>query len=302
MAIPEFQAFMKPYLTILKDGKEKHFREMVEELAQYFNITEMERKEPLQSGQSRFENRVGWAKTYLYHAGLIESPRRGFNKISKSGLKVLKENPKKITTKSLLDFPEFVAFQGKRKIKDEKKVVEPENNIITPEEILDKAYSEVMQKLVADILEQVSKLSPKQFEKLVVELLVKMGYGGSMHDAGQAIGKSGDEGIDGIIKEDKLGLDKIYIQAKKWDVGTTIGRPEIHKFTGALAGKGASKGVFITTAKFSKEARDYNPANVTIVLIDGFDLAHYMIDHNLGVTVTSTYEIKRLDSDYFDMV
>lgn len=302
MAIPDFQTLMKPYLEILKDGKERHFREMVEELAQYFNITEMERKEPLHSGQSRFDNRVGWAKSYLYHAGLIESPRRGFTKISKMGLSVLEENPQKLTTKYLLQFPEFVAFKGKQKGKNVKQLVATDSNAITPEEILDKAYSEIRQKLVADILEQVSKLSPQQFEKLVVELLVKMGYGGSMHDAGQAIGKSGDEGIDGIIKEDKLGLDKIYIQAKKWDVNTSIGRPEIHKFTGALAGKGANKGVFITTAKFSKEAMDYNPANVIIVLIDGSDLANYMIDHNLGVTVTSSYEIKRLDSDYFDMV
>jgi restriction system protein len=200
MAIPDFQTFMKPYLIVLKDGKEKHFREMVEELAQYFRIDELERKELLQSGQSRFENRVGWAKTYLYHAGLVESPRRGYNKISKKGLAILEKDPPKVTTKLLQEFPEFRAFQGKRNVKKEKKVDKTDNIRITPEETLDRAYGEVRQKLISDVLDQVSKLSPKQFENLVVELLVKMGYGGSMLDAGQAIGKSGDEGIDGISK------------------------------------------------------------------------------------------------------
>jgi restriction system protein len=271
-----------------------------DKLAQYFKLSDEERKEKLNSGQSRFANRVGWAKTYMYKAKLLESPRKGHFKISDRGLEVLKQKSVIVNTKYLTQFDEFNEFQRKHR---EKKATEEETKIeITPEETLEKAYTEIRENLAKVILDKVVSITPGQFEKLVVELLVKMGYGGSIQDAGQAIGRSGDEGIDGVIKEDRLGLDKIYIQAKKWDPNKTVGRSEVQAFAGALLGKGATKGVFITTASFSKNAIDFNPANVTIIRIDGTTLAEYIIDNNVGVTTTSFYEIKRIDSDYFDMV
>ncbi len=171
----------------------------------------------------------------------------------------------------------------------------------TPEENLDKAYQHIRKSLASELLSRVVELSPTFFERLVVELLVKIGYGGSIKDAGKAIGKSGDEGIDGTIKEDKLGLDIIFIQAKRWKSGNVVGRSELHKFVGALAGQGAKKGIFITTSNFTKEALDYTPKNETkIVLIDGEQLAQLMIDYNLGCTTQQVYELKKIDSDYFD--
>jgi len=302
MAIPEFQTFMKPFLASLGDGRERSMREMIEEMAKVMKASDEDRKEMLESGQARFDNRVGWARAYLSKAGLIESPSRGFVKITKRGLDVLKENPRRIDKKFLNRYPEFVEFQKTRRKK--KKNQENDNNehTITPEELLDKAYSEIRAALAGEILNNVYKLNPNQFEKLVVQLLVKMGYGGSMQDAGQAIGKTGDEGIDGVIKEDKLGLDKIYIQAKKWDPQRAVSGSDVQAFVGALEGKGARKGVFITTARFSSAAQHYKPTNSTMVKIDGSTLAQYMIDHGLGVTTISTYEIKRIDSDYFDTV
>lgn len=299
MAIPDFQTIMKPLLMILKDGGEYHYGELADKLAIYFKLSDDERKEKLNSGQSRFDNRVGWAKTYMFKAKLLESPRKGYFKISKRGMDVLKDKDVVINTKFLTQFDEFNEFQRKHK---KKKNSNGDVTEITPEETLEKAYLEIRENLAKELLDKVISLTPSQFEKLVVELLVKMGYGGSIQDAGQAIGKSGDEGVDGVIKEDKLGLDKIYIQAKKWDLQKTVGGAELQAFAGALLGQRASKGVFITTARFSKNAMAYSPSNVTIITIDGTTLAEYMIDNGVGVTSTSIYEIKRIDSDYFDMV
>lgn len=300
MAIPDFQSTMKPILLTLKKIGECHLNTMVEELAKYFGLSDEQRAERLNSGQPRFDNRIGWARTYLYKAGLIEYPKKAHLKITQRGLDVLKSEPKVINTHYLSQFDEFVEFKKKHKLKKDKKI-DDVLGIETPEETLEKSYNAIRENLARELLEMVVRLTPAQFEKLVVELLVKMGYGGSIQDAGQAIGRSGDEGIDGVIKEDKLGLDKIYIQAKKWDPKKTVAGSEVQAFAGALLGKRATKGVFITTASFSKAALEFNPANVTVIRIDGTTLAQYMIDHNLGVTTITSYDIKRIDSDYFDM-
>lgn len=301
--IPDYQTLMLPLLKCISDKREYKYRDVIELLAIEFNVSELERKELLASGtQSIFNNRVGWAKTYLKKAGLLNSPKRGELVISEQGLNVLSKNLKSIDSKYLKQFPSFVEFQNSSRLDNETDIqISTESYDQTPEENLDLSYEKLKKALAVELLQNVIEQSPSFFEKLVVELLVKMGYGGSIKDAGKAMGKSGDEGIDGTIKEDKLGLDIIYIQAKRWKQGNTVGRPELQKFVGALAGQGAKKGIFITTSSFTKEALDYTPRNETkIVLIDGNELAQLMIDYNLGCTTIQTYEIKKIDSDYFE--
>jgi restriction system protein len=301
--IPDYQSLMLPLLRLLSDGKEYKYRDLIENLANEFKVSDEERKELLASGnQAVFDNRVGWAKTYLKKAGLVDSPRRAFFIITELGKHTLSQNLDRIDVKYLKQFPAFLEFQNLSRVANE---VEEENGATlsseqTPEESLDKAYQRIRKSLATELLNKVVDLSPAFFERLVVELMVKMGYGGSIKDAGKAMGKSGDEGIDGTIKEDKLGLDIIYIQAKRWKPGNVVGRPELQKFVGALAGQGAKKGIFITTSNFTKEALEYTPRNETkIVLIDGEQLAQLMIDYNLGCTPQQTYEVKKIDSDYF---
>ncbi|GBF53335.1 mrr restriction system protein [Microcystis sp. 0824] len=304
MTIPDFQSIMLPLLKILADGKVYKYREIIEALVREFQVTEAERKEMLPSGQQEiFANRVGWAKTYLKKAGLIDSPQRATFVISEKGKEILSQNPARIDAKFLRQFPEFQEFN---RVNKQNETITLESNLSTsdqeqnPEELLENSYQEIRQALATDLLFIPRKLSPDAFEKLVVELLVKMGYGGSIRDAGKAVGKSGDQGIDGIIKEDRLGLDIIYIQAKRWADNNAVGRPEIQKFVGALAGQGAKKGIFITTSYFTKEALEYAPRNeIKIVLIDGEELGQLMIDYNLGVSTQKIYEIKRIDHDYF---
>jgi len=302
--IPDYQSIMLPLLQLVSDNQEHKYRDLIENLALRFNISESERKELLASGnQAIFDNRVGWAKTYLKKAGLLESPKRAIFVITPLGLQTLAENPVRIDAKFLRKFPSFLEFQNSTRIASEADSAPStaESSEQTPEENLDSAYQRIRTALAAELLKKVLELSPTFFERLVVELLVKMGYGGSIKDAGSAIGKSGDEGIDGTIKEDKLGLDIIYIQAKRWQPGNVVGRPELHKFVGALAGQGAKKGIFITTSSFTKEALTYSPRNETkIVLIDGSQLTQLMIDYNLGCTTQQVYELKKIDSDYFD--
>ena len=297
MTIPDYQTVMLPLLKYAADRKDHSLREAVDSLAEQFKLSEEEKKEMLSSGQQAiFLNRVGWARTYLKKAGLLETPRRAYFCISDRGLKVLQGKPSRIDAKFLDQFEEFREFRAKKKEKPEKGKVEETEE--TPEELLENSYQNLRANLAHEILEQIKKNSPSIFENIVVELLVKMGYGGSRKDAGQAIGKSGDEGIDGIIKEDRLGLDIIYIQAKRW--ANTVGRPEIQKFAGALQGQRAKKGVFITTSTFSKEARDYSSKiENKIVLVDGEQLAEFMIDHNIGVSPIAKFELKRIDIDYF---
>ena len=306
MPVPDFQSIMLPFLKFSGDGQEHTPREAVENLASMFNLMESDRQELLPSGSQRtFDNRVAWAKTHLLKAGLIESPRRSYFKITQRGHTVLDQNLPRLNMSFLRQFSEYIEFQTPRRIEgspDEPSAVDETSLAQTPEETLENAYQSIRRILAQDLLNKIVSLSPVFSERLVVELLVKMGYGGSIADAGKALvtGKSGDEGIDGIIKEDKLGLDVIYIQAKKWTPGNVVGRPELQRFVGALAGQGAKKGVFITTSSFSKEAIDYMPRNETkIVLINGEQLAQFMIDYNLGVTVQQTYEVKRMDNDYF---
>ena len=299
--IPDYQSIMLPLLEFISDGKEYKMRNVTDELAIKFGVTEEEQKELLPSGVAPvFYNRTAWAKTYLKKAGLIDSPKQGIVVISKRGLDVLKKKPSSINVKFLKQFSEFVEFQTSKREDEIETETSEEQSIQTPEESLETAYQKIRKSLASELINKVVELSPAFFEKLVVELLVKMGYGGSIKDAGKAMGKSGDEGIDGTIKEDKLGLDIIYIQAKRWKPGNVVGRPELQKFVGALAGQGAKKGIFITTSNFTKEAIEYTPRNETkIVLIDGHQLAQLMIDYNLGCTPQQTYEVKKIDSDYF---
>lgn len=301
--IPDYQSLMLPLLKLVSDKQEHKYRDLIENLATEFQVTDEERKELLASGnQAIFDNRVGWAKTYLKKAGLLDSPKRATFVITQIGLDTLKKNLDRVDAKYLRQFPAFLEFQNasRNDNETEEEIIIVETNEQTPEENLDKAYQRIRKSLASELLNRVVELSPTFFERLVVELLVKMGYGGSIKDAGKAIGKSGDEGIDGTIKEDKLGLDIIYIQAKRWRPGNVVGRPELHKFVGALAGQGAKKGIFITTSNFTKEALEYTPKNETkIVLIDGEQLAQLMIDYNLGCTTQQIYELKKIDSDYF---
>lgn len=302
--IPDYQTIMLPLLKHISDGNEHKMRDVTDELAVLLGVSDEERKELLPSGAAPvFYNRTAWAKTYLKKAGLIESPKQGVVFITQRGKDVLKSNPNNIDVKFLKQFAEFKAFQSPRKDEEsnDNDSFESEDNSQTPEEALETAYQKIRKSIAQDLINKVLGLSPAFFEKLVVELMVKMGYGGSIKDAGKAIGKSGDEGIDGTIKEDKLGLDIIYIQAKRWQPGNVVGRPELHKFVGALAGQGAKKGIFITTSTFTRDTLEYVPRNETkIVLIDGEQLAQFMIDYNLGVTSVNSYEVKRIDSDYFE--
>ncbi|MBI5869591.1 MAG: restriction endonuclease [Actinobacteria bacterium] len=299
MPIPDYQTTMLPLLTYAGDGTEHTLREAVDYLAEQFKLTAQERNALLPSGQQAvFINRVGWARTYLKKAGLLESPRRGYFKITNRGLKVLKDAPPRIDVSYLKQFPEFVEFQTPRKKKETSR--EFEEIEATPEESIGMGYKKIREDLEAELLDRVKKCSPDFFEKLVVELIVKMGYGGSRQDAGQAIGKTGDEGIDGVIKEDKLGLDNVYIQAKKWE--NTVSRAEIQKFAGALQGQRARKGIFITTSSFQKGALEYvSKIDSKIVLIDGHELTELMVDNNVGVSPMAVYEIKKMDEDFFEL-
>jgi len=300
MAIPDYQTLMLPFLRLLGDGVEHRAGQAVEALADEFGLSAEERQQHLSSGpQTVMRNRVGWVCTYLKKAEIIESPRRGVFRITERGRSVLAASPDRIDVKYLERFPEFVAF---RELRNERAKDKPSVQDValetTPEEALDAAYQQLRVDLELEVLEQVKAASPAFFERLVVELLVGMGYGGSLRDAGRAVGRTGDGGIDGIIKEDRLGLDAIYIQAKKWD--STVGRPEIQKFAGALQGHRARKGVFLTTASFSSDAIDFaSRIESRVVLIDGPTLVKYMIDNNVGVSVSQIYEVKRMDTDYF---
>ena len=298
MAVPDFQSFFLPLLKFSQDGQEHSLKEAREYLAKAMKLSEEDLKQVLPSGkQTTFANRVAWAKVFLSKAGIFENPRRAIFVITQRGRDVLAENLERLDNKYLDRFPEFAEFH---KGSGDAKVVEDESDSTpsTPEETFEKAYIEMRGGLADEVLTQLLDNSPEFFEQLVVKLLVKMGYGGSIKDAGRAMGRSGDEGIDGIIKEDKLGLDVIYIQAKRWQ--GSVGRPEIQKFVGALHGQRAKKGVFITTGTFTKDAENYvSTIDPKVVLIDGSRLVDLMINYNLGVSIADTYEIKKIDSDFF---
>lgn len=302
MSIPDFQSLMLPLLKLAEDEQEHASRDATDSMAEYFRLTDIERAERLSRGQSVFVNRVGWALTHLRQAKLLETTRRGYFTITQRGKQVLQQNLQRITMRFLTQFPEYQQFvPATRKDKSRKAPNEADVETLivqTPYESLEDGYRKIRQNLAQELLSQVKKCSSRFFEQLVVELLVKMGYGGSIKDAAKVIGKSGDEGIDGTIKEDRLGLDIIYIQAKKWE--GAVGRPEIQKFVGALQGQRARKGVFIATSYFTKDAEEYaKNIDSKIILIDGQQLADFMIDFNVGVSIETIYEIKRMDIDYF---
>ena len=300
MAVPDFQSIMLPLLQFYGDGQEHSVQEAVDELAITFDLSEEDLKQLLPSGkQTTFYNRVGWARTYLAKSGLLEMPRRSYYKITRRGQEVLQKAPSKIDMKFLEQFPEYLEFKrSKRKVVKRVNDTEENEEPRTPEEVLEDAFQEIRDGLAQELLANVMQCSPVFFERLVVELLVKMGYGGSRRDAARAVGQTGDGGIDGIIDEDRLGLDTIYIQAKRWE--NVVGRPEIQKFVGALMGKRARKGIFITTSKFSSEAAEYvSNIDFKVVLVDGQRLAEFMMDYDVGVTGSTAYQLKKIDSDYF---
>ena len=299
MPVPDYQTLMLPLLRFYSDGEVHSLNEAIEALAQEFKLSEEELREMLPSGrQTTFRNRVGWAKTYMFKAGLFESPKRGYFKITDAGKKLLAEKPARVDARVLRRYPSFVEFQGMRHEQEQETPMTLALSQESPEELIETAHAQLKRALASDLITRIKAAPPDFFERLVVELLVKMGYGGSRQDAGKAVGRSGDGGIDGIIREDRLGLDSIYIQAKRWE--NTIGRPDIQKFAGALAEHRAKKGVFITTSTFSKEAESSaHKHDAKIVLMDGEKLANLMIDHGLGVTLEASYDIKRIDSDYF---
>jgi restriction system protein len=304
MSVPDYQALMLPLLKALEDGAEHAVRDVREQVARKLGLTEEDRALMLPSGkQPLYENRFGWAKTYLDKAGLLQTVRRGVYVITERGQQLLASKPKAINNDSLSQFSEFQEFMlGRTGPKDKesegggKSEVVPSD--ITPQEALEAAYRDLRRKTELELLNAIMNASPQFFERLVVELLVKMGYGGSLEEAGKAIGRSHDGGLDGMIKEDHLGLDAIYIQAKRWK--DTVGRPEIQAFAGSLEGERARKGVFITASTFSAEARQYVARiEKKIVLIDGAQLAGLMFDFGIGVNPVNTYEVKRVDTDYF---
>ncbi|AIQ61967.1 restriction endonuclease [Paenibacillus stellifer] len=299
MTIPDFQSIMLPFLKSVGDKREYKHSDTIQNLGEHFQLNANELRELLPSGrQAIFTNRVGWTRTYLMKAGLIEYTRRGYCKITDIGLEVLRESPDFINIGYLKRFSGFVAFHSNKLNEGQNLEGKNESEQRTPEENLEYSYLKLREELIQELLLRLKIGTPGFFEKVVVELLVKMGYGGSIVDAGKAIGRSGDGGIDGIIKEDRLGLDVIYIQAKRWD--GVVGRPEIQKFVGALQGNRARKGVFITTSDFTKEAREYvTHIDNKVVLLDGEQVASFMIDFNLGVTTVAIYEEKRIDSDFF---
>jgi restriction system protein len=294
---------MKPILELLKDNQTYKRVDMYEVFAEQFKLSDEELEEWLPSGkQLVYKNRIGWALTYLKKAKVIESPARASFKITELGLSVLLENPDTINHNYLKKFEGFQNFINSTSEDLSPTEITVIDESESPQDLLERAYMTISNTLADDIISEVMNQPPDFFEKLVVDLLVAMGYGGSKIENSQVLGKTGDEGIDGIIKEDKLGFDKIYIQAKRWDIERTVGRPELQKFVGALTGQGANKGAFITTAKYTKEARAYVSKQhaCKIVLIDGKSLASLMVEHNLGVSVENVYYIKRIDTDYFN--
>lgn len=300
--IPNYQECMLPLLQLLNDKQIHTSKECVAELSAILNLTEEEKSELLPSGkQTIISNRISWARFYLEKAGLVKVVSRGKYRITQEGINLLSEHPITINNDILYRYDQFLAFMKKGSTKgnstDDNTIKNLQTSYLeqTPEEILDSTYKQLQSNLSEEILEKVLQQSPQFFERLVVDLLVKMGYG-----AGKITGRTGDGGIDGIIDEDKLGLDVIHIQAKRWQLGNNVGRKELQSFVGALAGQSGRKGVFITTSSFTREALEYNPSNVKIAKIDGKKLADLMITYNLGVSTKMLYELKKIDTDYFE--
>ncbi len=301
MPIPDFQSIMRPMLQHLSDGQQHSITELHDKISDDFGLTSEERKERINSGkQTVMRNRVGWARTYLNKAGLLEIPVKGHAQITERGRQALDECPDRVDVKYLKQYEEFLEFLTPKSQGQVTEVgAETTGEESTPEEQLEAAHKAIVKSLADEILDTIRTATPTFFEQLVVDLMISMGYGGSRKEAGQATQSTNDDGIDGIIKEDRLGLDTIYLQAKRWQ--NTVHRPEIDKFIGSLTRHRARKGVFITTSDFSPGALDaVHTLDMKIVLIDGQQLAELMIEHNLGVTRKEVYEVKQIDSDYFN--
>jgi restriction system protein len=302
MPIPDYQSLMLPVLRLVEDGQEHAVSEMRHRIGGQLSLTEEELAERLASDTTTvFMNRIGWAVQYLKSAGVIRAVRRGVYEITDRGLSLLKTQPSEITVKTLRQYPEFTEFEGKGSESEKPTitVTQQSETKATPEESLERSFQTLRDALSLELLEAIRNGTPAAFERVVVDLLVAMGYGGSVEDAGKVVGKSGDGGIDGIIKQDKLGLDAIYVQAKRWK--DVVGSPEIMKFSGGLTKRHANRGVFITTSTFTKDALEFVEAlPQKIVLIDGRQLASLMIEHDVGVSATKSYTLKRLDQDYFE--
>ncbi len=305
MPVPDYQSLMLPLLRFAADGEEHSLKQAVGDAARVFKLSDTERQELMPRGvQTKLYNRLTWARSHLGKAAFLTAAGSGRFKITADGIRAAQENPNGINVKVLQRYPAYVASvaaaRGTYLPKASHPVTEAEEiSQQTPQELLERSFLELQTQLAQELLDRIGKCSPAFFERLVVDLLVAMGYGGSRKDAGQAIGKSGDEGIDGIIKEDRLGLDAVYVQAKRWK--GTVGRPDVQAFAGSLEGHRARKGVFITTSQFSAEARDYiGRIEKKIILLDGPQLADLAIEYKVGVAEATTYSVKRLDLDYFE--
>lgn len=303
MPIPNFQSFFVPILRVASDGKTHTPREFEEGSAAALKLTSEDRSQMLTSGtMTVVMDRTGWAYYHLYRAGLLERPKRGTYSITERGRKILAEFPDRIDQKILRGFPEYMDYLAPRPGRNAvaAEAVDASVGSETPQQAMEEAFLLLRKRLAQDVLDSVLGQTPAFFERLVVNLLVKMGYGGSREDAGEAIGQSGDEGIDGVIKEDRLGLDIIYIQAKKWATTSKIDRQGVQAFVGSLAGKQAQKGVFITTSSFQDSARQYvKHLTQKVILIDGVQLAELCIEFGIGVTESASYVLKKIDPDFF---
>lgn len=307
--IPDFQTLMLPVLEILGDGKEHDSQNLLDAICLRYKLTDEEQQELLPSGSQRIiNNRVAWAKVYMTKAKLLESPRRSIVRITEAGIKILESKPGRIDIKFLKNIPAFAewqksyANQSKKDSNNSSQNAEEDETEKTPEELLEYSFTKLNDQLATEIIQKIKSCSAGFFEQLVIDLLIKMGYGGSLKDAGKTTRLTNDEGIDGIIKEDKLGLELIYIQAKKWD-DKPVGRPDIQSFVGALDGQKASKGIFITTSRFAENARTYvKSISKKVILIDGKELASLMIEYSVGLSSKRVYDVKKMDLDYFEEI
>jgi restriction system protein len=300
LTVPTYEQLMSPLLEVAADRQPHRVREIADQVATKVSLPEHLRGETLPDGRNKLIHRLEWARTYLKKAGLLEYPSRGVFRITERGLTALKESPGGINNRFLQRFPEFLEFKHSKADRNEVATTVGDELELDPEEAIENAYQALRREIESDLLKRAKLGSPEFFEQLVVDLLLKMGYGGSRKEAGRAIGKSGDEGIDGVIDEDALGLDVVYVQAKRWS-NRTVTRQDIQQFVGALQGKRARKGIFITTSDFAGTAREYvKTIDNKVVLIDGITLAGLLFDHGIGVSETKSYRMKRIDSDYFE--
>lgn len=306
MSIPKFNEFFPSFLLALKDGQVHHIKEITQICADAFHLTDEDRKATMLSGKEYLADRVGWARTYLKKAGLVVNAAKGKLQLTEEGIRVANTEPELVTLEYLTKYDSFVEFFGRKPVAEK---IEPQKNnesinpdvVISPQEQIENAIEEMNSALADELMDEVMKINCYDFEKLIIKLLVAMGYGSMLNNQNAVTSKSGDEGIDGILTADKFGFDSIYIQAKRWKLGTAVGRPEIQKFGGAMMGQGANKGLFITTARFTNEAIEYAKKNLTskIVLVDGDMLTKLMIEYDIGVSTVEIYRVKKVDSDFF---